>query len=414
MARDPKQLRESYTRMLGKDLTDKLSDAQIGLISKYYNSLDANESSDISSRLMMGFNDTELHEMARDFISESQTEDEEEDDISEDIPIGLDDLLEGIRGAMKSDEEKKSSAIIPIERVKNEDLVTEDIDEVILRLLGLDDVFDLDYATYKTLLREKMMAGRMSDTKMSSEETELLTNEFKRVKAKTGRFKVVKKPAVDAEISDIQERGADVDTEPSDRIDTSKLLAGGVEDTPLLEGKKEEQKTEQKVQTISTGLKGFIAFLKPSLDKIEENLSSIVDNDKKALNLKKKQDKLLDKEEAKDKKAGREETLESPREKSTGLGKKAFDAATKPVKGIFDSIMDFIKNIAIGSALLNLINIIKDPGYVLNPIIRFVNSIIGFVNEAIEFCNGLLENIYKFTVDPLNAVIGGINKLINS
>ena len=102
----------------------------------------------------------------------------------------------------------------------------------------------------------------MSDTKMSSEETELLTNEFKRVKAKTGRFKVVKKPAVDAEISDIQEKGTDVDTEPSDRITTSKLLPGGVEDTPLLEGKKEEQKTEQKVQTISTGLKGFIAFFK--------------------------------------------------------------------------------------------------------------------------------------------------------
>ena len=222
MARDPKQLRESYTRMLGKDLTDKLSDAQIGLISKYYNSLDANESSDISSRLMMGFNDTELHEMARDFISESQTEDEQEE--VEDIPVGLDDLLEGIRSAMKNDEEKKSSAIIPIERVKNEDLVREDIDEVILRLLGLEDVFDLDYATYKTLLREKMMTGRMSNTKMSSEETELLTNEFKRVKAKTGRFKVVKKPVVDARISDIQERGADVDTEPSDRINFNKLL----------------------------------------------------------------------------------------------------------------------------------------------------------------------------------------------
>ena len=52
-------------------------------------------------------------------------------------------------------------------------------------------------------------------------------------------------------------------------------------------------------------MKGFIAFLKPSLDKIEENLSTIVDNDKKALNLKKKQEKLLDKEEAKDKKTGR-------------------------------------------------------------------------------------------------------------
>ena len=44
--------------------------------------------------------------------------------------------------------------------------------------------------TYKTLLREKMIEGRMTDSKLSSEETELLTDEFKRVKGNTGRFKV--------------------------------------------------------------------------------------------------------------------------------------------------------------------------------------------------------------------------------
>ena len=31
-----------------------------------------------------------------------------------------------------------------------------------LTLLGLEDAIDIDYATYKTLLREKMMEGRMA------------------------------------------------------------------------------------------------------------------------------------------------------------------------------------------------------------------------------------------------------------
>ena len=37
-----------------------------------------------------------------------------------------------------------------------------------------------------------MMEGRMADSKMPSDEVELLTNEFKRVKGNTGRFKVKK------------------------------------------------------------------------------------------------------------------------------------------------------------------------------------------------------------------------------
>ena len=101
------------------------------------------------------------------------------------IPEGLDDLLNSIRN------EKSSDALaVYVPDSREEDFVTEEIDERILRLLGLEDAVGLDYATYKSLLREKMMAGRMSGTEMASEETELLTDEFKRVKRNTGRFKV--------------------------------------------------------------------------------------------------------------------------------------------------------------------------------------------------------------------------------
>ena len=59
--------------------------------------------------------------------------------------------------------------------------VYQDIDPVILRLLGLTDVFDLDYSTYKTLLKEAMVKGRMPKTEIPNEEVELLTNEWRKV-----------------------------------------------------------------------------------------------------------------------------------------------------------------------------------------------------------------------------------------
>ena len=72
MARDPKQLRNNWQRKLG-DIVLQLSDEQIKEISKYYNSLDNKESGNIDSRLMMGYNDTVLHEMANKFIEENKT-----------------------------------------------------------------------------------------------------------------------------------------------------------------------------------------------------------------------------------------------------------------------------------------------------------------------------------------------------
>ena len=71
----------------------------------------------------------------------------------------------------------------------------EQIDIRILRLIGLEDVFDLDYGTYLSLLKEVMVKGRMTKTSIPTEEIELVTKEFKRVKSKKdrGRFKVKSK-----------------------------------------------------------------------------------------------------------------------------------------------------------------------------------------------------------------------------
>jgi hypothetical protein len=63
--------------------------------------------------------------------------------------------------------------------------VSEKIDERILRLLGLEDVFDIDYDTYLTLLKEVIVAG---SKKLPQEELALLANERKRIRGKKGRF----------------------------------------------------------------------------------------------------------------------------------------------------------------------------------------------------------------------------------
>ena len=68
--RDPKILRKSYEIKLGKKLADQLTDDQIGLISKYYNSLSDKESSELDSQLVQGRNNTELHAMAESMASE--------------------------------------------------------------------------------------------------------------------------------------------------------------------------------------------------------------------------------------------------------------------------------------------------------------------------------------------------------
>ena len=62
-----------------------------------------------------------------------------------------------------------------------------EINEGILRTyLGVEDASDIDFETYRTLLKEKIAAARMGGSKMDSGDISYLTNEFLRIK----KFKV--------------------------------------------------------------------------------------------------------------------------------------------------------------------------------------------------------------------------------
>ena len=91
------------------------------------------------------------------------------------------------------EEASRERSLSLYEGTRGDDLVSEEVDERILKLLGLDDIFDIDYSTYMSLLRGKMAEARMVDKKLSTDETMLITDEFKRVKGKVGRFKLKKK-----------------------------------------------------------------------------------------------------------------------------------------------------------------------------------------------------------------------------
>lgn len=71
MARDPGKLRKAYEAKLGKKIVDKLTDAQIGLLSKHYNSLSNTEQSNLDTQIFKGYQ-TELHEIANSFIEENK------------------------------------------------------------------------------------------------------------------------------------------------------------------------------------------------------------------------------------------------------------------------------------------------------------------------------------------------------
>ena len=311
----------------------------------------------------------------------------------DEIPEGLDDLLNSILGKKKSNPSGGSSALAISSKAKKKQSVKEDnIEEIILRLLGLDDVSDIDYDTYKTLLREKMAAGRMSNSQMPTEEVELLTNEFKRVKSKTGRFKPKPKKKVKA------------DTFFSSAIQKKSAAPKKQGPTPKTKLQDDVINEIQKIKPDDSS--AFIEnTLVPQVNKISENLNSIVETLNKQFQLEKKSEKKEASEADTLKKKTRETKLETP-EKDNKF-KSAAKAALKPAGSFFDMILDFFKNILLGGALLRLIEILKNPSKAFQPFVDFVNKFIDFINSISTWTN---ENI----LGPINDFIGGIFDAFNA
>ena len=115
----------------------------------------------------------------------------------------------------------------------------------------------------------------------------------------------------------------------------------------------------------------------------------------KQFNFDKKQSEKAEDTAQNVRKKEREEKRET---KVKGGVKDVADKVVKPVKGLFDMIIDFFKNILLGGALLWILNFIKDPAKAIQPLIDGINGIINFVNN-------IISSIFNFIFAPINQVI---------
>ena len=195
-------------------------------------------------------------------------------------------------------------------------LVTETIDARILRLVGLEDVFDLDYDTYLVLLREAQVKGK---DKIPAEEQALLANERKRVRGKTGRFKTKSKKIRVENITNVQSIGR-----------------------KLLPGTKALATTSPFAKSLTT--------ISNTVESISENLS----DQSKAESKEAEENR---KEEENKRRRQREESLESGVKKVTDAAKKLF----APVKGIFDQIFNYIYYTFLGKGISAALDWLANP-----------------------------------------------------
>jgi murein DD-endopeptidase MepM/ murein hydrolase activator NlpD len=291
--------------------------------------------------------------------------------------------------------------IVPDNKTE-QDLVDEQIDERILNILGLQDVFDIDYGTYVSLLRERVAAARMTDTQMSTEESELVTDEFKRVRGKTGRFKIKKKKVNIENVVGVKPK------KESTQLDPKKLLPGTAESP--------EKKVEDIAKEENDDSKELKKFLMGDLFEAVQNINSSL---KEILTLMQKQSEVDKKssekeriEGQKQKKKRREGELESGADKES---KKLLDKVVKPFTSLFDLIKNFLLNVLLGSAAVWLMDVIKNPKKLLIPIQKLINGIFNFFNGFVKWIDSnLIQPIRNFIDAINNGIKGFVNQLNNA
>lgn len=247
----------------------------------------------------------------------------------------------------------------------------EEIDIRILRLIGLEDVFDLDYETYLTLLKEVMVKSRMSKKTIPTEEIMLLTDEYKRVKSKkdSGRFEVKKKKITAGSFSVGSIRG---------KITGAKAVKS---------------------------LPGSIVGASPLSKTLEDNISAITSSVISIAETLKQQKKISDDASAYDKRKGEQEKRglrESNLEKRFEGLKKAAENIIAPVKSLLDRIIQFFTTVILGRIVYKLIEWFGDPNNAnkVKSIIRFLGDwgpalLGGFILFGTKFGKGvrILTNI---------------------
>lgn len=223
--------------------------------------------------------------------------------------------------------------------------VSEQIDERILRLLGLEDVFDLDYDTYMTLLREAMVKGA---NKLPQEELALLANERKRIRGNEGRLRPEPKKITVDSLGGVGS------------ILSKKLSLPG---TGILSLSKKTAELQQQVTEVPQQQVVEQPIPQDQFIQLNQTLSSILETVNKLyeLEIKKAGEAALVQE--KKSRRVREEVAESSANIS-GKASNAFQRVVAPFQNILDKIFGFVKFIFLGKTFLQLVEWLKNPSNV--------------------------------------------------
>jgi hypothetical protein len=219
------------------------------------------------------------------------------------------------------------AALALYEGTRETDLVDESIDERILKLLGLDDVFDIDYGTYVSLLKERLVASRNFNKKLSTEEDELLVEEFRKVKGKVGRFKIRKK-----------------------KITAENLGVTG----PVRVSKERFYLTSKAVVPQPAAP---VAESSEDVKNISDSLDSILKSLTEQNKLTKKKAEEDRKSDEQSRRLKRESELEKPLKKALGVVK----TLIAPFQNILDRIMRFIRFTLLGFLVDKVLKWFTDP-----------------------------------------------------
>jgi len=257
----------------------------------------------------------------------------------------------------------------------------EQIDIRILRLIGLEDVFDLDYGTYLSLLKEVMVKGRTTKTSIPTEEIELVTQEFKRVKNKKdkGRFKVKSK-----KISASKLTGGSV----AAIAGSVKALAPSMGSSLVAVSKKTTGGGESDSDPLTE--------IKESLDRIAGLLIQ------QLANLKATGEKERRAAENK-----RREARETRLEKGFAAVTKVAKKIVAPVKSILDKIINFFVTIFLGRAVIKLLDWFGDPANAkkVSAIFRFLgDQWPKLIAAYLLFGNSLGRFVTRLSVRLLRAI----------
>lgn len=275
---------------------------------------------------------------------------------------------------------------------------TEQIDEVILRLLGLSASNELDYETYFKLIRKKLSIARMVGKELPAEEDELLREELKRVKGKEGRFKIrIKKVKV-----------KQTDTNIPKDFSTQKTIGGAGK---LVKVEKKKLEIEKFIPKESSTEENSVNKSLESIQKSLDSIANILNDENKT----RKKDNEKERRKKENEKRKKKESL------MEGAIKPIINAAKKflaPLQSLWERIVRFVTFTLLGRAFNMFLEWSSDPKNkdkvktlgrflkdwwpaLLGAFVLFATPLGGFIRTVVGTVAKLTLQLSKFAIPKL-------------